>query len=134
MFTPTVSPMESWFSRFWLRLIKDQDTYHLTPQYPVPSPWPNYTYYLDYAYIPTMTAIEIDGAAYHSTPEQLTRDQERQQYLESLGWTVIRFSGSEVRRHSPVASILSGTGLTGDCSSPSGLKFLCPSWWLDDYE
>lgn len=31
----------------------------------------------------------------------------------------------------PVVSILFGTGLTGDCSGPSGLKFLCPSWWLD---
>ncbi|MFL5625176.1 MAG: hypothetical protein ACJ788_06210 [Ktedonobacteraceae bacterium] len=45
MFTPTSSPMEAWFYRFWLRLIKDQSTYHLTAQHPIPSPWPNYTYY-----------------------------------------------------------------------------------------
>ncbi|MFL5624661.1 MAG: endonuclease domain-containing protein [Ktedonobacteraceae bacterium] len=111
MFTPTVSPMEAWFYRFWLRLIKDQSTYHLTAQHPVLSPWHAYNYYLDYAHIPTMISIEIDGAAYHSSPDQLQCDQERQNYLESLGWAVLRFSGSEVRCHSlRVVSTLPGTG------------------------
>src|SRR5258708_10459955 len=98
-FTPQTSPMEDWFHRFWHRILKNDPTYDLTPQHPVPSPWPNYTYYLDYAHIPTMTTIEIDEKAYHSTPEQLQRDQERQRYLEGLGWAVIRFSGSDVWCH-----------------------------------
>jgi very-short-patch-repair endonuclease len=65
-----------------------------------------------------MTAIEIDGAAYHSTPDQIARDQERQNYLESLGWLVIRFTGSAVRCHSPHCVYIARDRIK----------------WLDDYE
>lgn len=34
--------------------------------------------------------VEIDGAAYHSSPEAVARDKRRDSYLESLGYTVLR--------------------------------------------
>ncbi|MES2904438.1 MAG: DUF559 domain-containing protein [Pseudomonadota bacterium] len=34
--------------------------------------------------------LEIDGAAYHSSPEAIARDKVRDQYFESLGYTVLR--------------------------------------------
>lgn len=34
--------------------------------------------------------IEVDGAEYHTSPEQLVRDNSRDRYLESLGHTVLR--------------------------------------------
>ncbi|MFH0874080.1 MAG: endonuclease domain-containing protein [Candidatus Komeilibacteria bacterium] len=39
--------------------------------------------------------IEIDGAT-HSTKGELENDQKRQDYIESLGLTVIRFTNEEV--------------------------------------
>jgi very-short-patch-repair endonuclease len=41
-------------------------------------------------------AIEIDGHDFHSTKEQKATDYQRDRYLQSQGWRVIRFSGSEV--------------------------------------
>jgi very-short-patch-repair endonuclease len=41
-------------------------------------------------------AIEIDGHDFHSTKEQKAADYQRDRYLQSQGWRVIRFSGSEV--------------------------------------
>lgn len=40
--------------------------------------------------INTWLVVEIDGAAYHSTPEAVARDQIRDRYLESLGYSVLR--------------------------------------------
>lgn len=36
--------------------------------------------------------IEIDGQAYHSTPDRFERDRDRQNRLVSAGWTVLRFT------------------------------------------
>jgi very-short-patch-repair endonuclease len=66
-----------------------------TPQYPVKRRIRGY-YYLDFAIPGSLVAIECDGAAYHSTPAQKARDKRRQVELESLGWTVLRFSGSQI--------------------------------------
>jgi very-short-patch-repair endonuclease len=40
--------------------------------------------------------IEIDGAAYHSSPEAVERDKVRDAYFESLGYTVIRIPAKVV--------------------------------------
>ena len=50
------------------------------------------------------TIIEIDGADYHTSPEQIHRDRRRQHKLESWGWSVIRFTGAEVF-HDPIRTI-----------------------------
>jgi len=49
----------------------------------------------DFACIPAKLVIEIDGG-YHQLPEQQTSDEERQEWLESQGFTVIRFTNEEV--------------------------------------
>jgi very-short-patch-repair endonuclease len=41
-------------------------------------------------------AIECDGKAYHSTPEQKAHDRKKNIYLKKNGWRVLRFSGSQI--------------------------------------
>lgn len=40
--------------------------------------------------------VEIDGAAYHSSPEAVERDQKRDRDFESLGYTVLRIPARQV--------------------------------------
>ncbi len=47
----------------------------------------------------TKVAIECDGDRYHSSPEQVRNDMERQTILERLGWNFIRIRGSEYFRN-----------------------------------
>jgi very-short-patch-repair endonuclease len=42
--------------------------------------------------------VELDGEAAHTTPAQLAADARRQGWLESRGFTVIRFTHEEVER------------------------------------
>lgn len=41
-------------------------------------------------------AIECDGKEFHSSPEQLHRDREREEALRELSWSVYRFTGSKI--------------------------------------
>ena len=42
-------------------------------------------------------AIELDGHAWHEkSPDQVQRDKERERFLVSKRWTLIRFSGREI--------------------------------------
>lgn len=60
---------------------------------------------VDFAYPERMLAIEVDGHQVHSTPQALQRDLTRQNALVSLGWTVLRFTWSDVvHRPEKVAS------------------------------
>lgn len=43
-----------------------------------------------------MLIVELDGPRAHSTPAQLLADAARQEFLESLGYTVIRFTDEDV--------------------------------------
>lgn len=52
-------------------------------------------YFADFACVETMTVVELDGE-YHANEEQAAKDRERQRYLESLGWKVIRFRNEDV--------------------------------------
>ena len=51
---------------------------------------------IDLAYPHLRLAIEIDGFRWHSSPERKRRDEQRQNRLVLAGWTVLRFSASEV--------------------------------------
>lgn len=53
---------------------------------------------VDLAYPHLRLAIEIDGFAWHSSPERKQRDEQRQNRLVLAGWTVLRFSAGEVRQ------------------------------------
>lgn len=46
-----------------------------------------------------IAAIELDGLKYHSTPEQITSDYERQIYLENMGWKFRRTTPFEFYRN-----------------------------------
>lgn len=41
-------------------------------------------------------AIECDGKAYHSTPQQKAHDRRKNAYLRRHGWKVLRFSGKAI--------------------------------------
>lgn len=45
--------------------------------------------------------VECDGYQYHSSKEKFTRDRQRDRKLNALGYTVLRFSGSEIHRDPP---------------------------------
>jgi very-short-patch-repair endonuclease len=43
--------------------------------------------------------LEVDGWAYHSTPDRFQRDRERQNRLVAAGWTVLRFTWQDITEH-----------------------------------
>lgn len=43
-------------------------------------------------------AIECDGKAFHSSPEQLEHDERKNIFLEKNRWQVVRFAGTEIYR------------------------------------
>ncbi|HPJ72459.1 MAG TPA: DUF559 domain-containing protein [bacterium] len=45
--------------------------------------------------------IECDGESYHTLPKALARDRARNNDLASRGWSVLRFSGSQIRESLP---------------------------------
>lgn len=55
-------------------------------------------YRIDIALPAYKIAIECDGKAYHSTPEQKARDSRKNAYLKKNGWKVLRFSGSRITK------------------------------------
>jgi very-short-patch-repair endonuclease len=55
-------------------------------------------YRVDFLIRDARLIVELDGHDYHSTKEQLERDAVRQRYLTRGGYTVIRFTGSEIRK------------------------------------
>lgn len=75
------SPMET---RLRLFLV-DLGISHLASQYKVPGT----PYFLDFADPERMIAVEYDGD-YHNEPRQHTRDVERRNRLEALGWRFIQ--------------------------------------------
>jgi very-short-patch-repair endonuclease len=65
---------------------------------------------VDAAYPPLLLAIEVDGFESHSSPDAFQRDRARQNYLVSLGWTVLRFTWHDVvHRPAEVAKIIRET-------------------------
>lgn len=56
----------------------------------------NGEYRLDIAWPAVRFAIEVDGYAWHSSPEHLRRDLSRRNDLEQLGWTLHVFTWHEV--------------------------------------
>jgi len=43
--------------------------------------------------------VECDGAAYHSSTKDAARDRDRNNELTSYGWSVLRFTGSEINQN-----------------------------------
>nr|WP_144922397.1 DUF559 domain-containing protein [Paenibacillus bovis] len=53
-------------------------------------------YRIDIALPAYRLAIECDGKAYHSSPEQKAHDRRKNAYLRRNGWRVLRFSGRQI--------------------------------------
>lgn len=53
---------------------------------------------LDVAWPEARLAVELDGAAFHGSPEQRERDLRRDAALASAGWLVLRFSYRRLKR------------------------------------
>jgi very-short-patch-repair endonuclease len=51
---------------------------------------------VDVAFVELRIAIEVDGFAYHSDRARFQRDRSRQNLLVGLGWTVLRFTWSDL--------------------------------------
>jgi very-short-patch-repair endonuclease len=47
---------------------------------------------VDVAFSRVRLAIEVDGWAFHTTPDRFQRDRQRQNRLIAAGWTVLRFT------------------------------------------
>ena len=43
--------------------------------------------------------IECDGEEYHTLPDALARDKERNNKLTSFGWSVLRYTGKQINRN-----------------------------------
>jgi very-short-patch-repair endonuclease len=62
---------------------------------------------LDVAFDKARVAIEIDGLAFHTDPEQFQRDRTRQNWLVNEGWTVLRFTWDDLmQRHQQVVQTI----------------------------
>jgi very-short-patch-repair endonuclease len=51
----------------------------------------------DVAFEAARVVVEVDGWAYHSGPDRFQRDRTRQNRLVAAGWTVLRFTWSDLR-------------------------------------
>jgi very-short-patch-repair endonuclease len=100
------SPIElafwlAWFTaRYIWRTESDAEAFLARPQHEVEARGNHYR--LDFAFIGdgVKVAVELDGHEFHErTPEQVEKRNGRDADLQSLGWTVIHFSGRQVLRN-----------------------------------
>ena len=73
----------------WEKLRKLNCGYHFRRQHPIGD------YIADFICLQKMLVIEVDGG-YHNKPQQQQEDQWRTKFLESKGYTVIRFNNEEI--------------------------------------
>jgi very-short-patch-repair endonuclease len=59
---------------------------------------PTGVFTLDRAWPEAKLAVELDGARYHTSPEDRRRDLERDALLAAAGWVVLRFTYADVLR------------------------------------
>ncbi|HVA75121.1 MAG TPA: DUF559 domain-containing protein, partial [Acidimicrobiales bacterium] len=57
---------------------------------------PQRRYRLDFAYPALRLAIEVDGFAFHFTPEQMRADNHRSNTLTAAGWMILRYNWWDV--------------------------------------
>lgn len=56
-------------------------------------------YRIDLAIPRYRIAIECDGKAYHSSPNQKAHDRRKNTYLKKHGWKILRFSGRAINNN-----------------------------------
>ena len=50
-------------------------------------------------------ACEVDGFAFHSSKDQIVYDRQRERALTAAGWTVLRFTGTEVHKDAEACAL-----------------------------
>ncbi|WP_131925438.1 endonuclease domain-containing protein [Hazenella coriacea] len=83
--------MDSWLERNLYYQIRNKYKGRIIPQHPLGPYW------IDLALPEYMLAIELDGYKYHSSPKQREHDQRRDTYMFRQGWTVMRFTYTDVQ-------------------------------------
>jgi very-short-patch-repair endonuclease len=76
--------------------------------YTLPLPVSQYAingYRLDLAWPDQKVAVEVDGHDYHKTKEQRSYDAKRDRELMKMGWTTLRFTGSDVYQDADAVAI-----------------------------
>ena len=73
----------------WEELRKLNCGYHFRRQHPIGD------YIADFVCLKKKLVIEVDGG-YHDEPQQQQNDQWRTEFMESKGYTVIRFKNEEI--------------------------------------
>jgi very-short-patch-repair endonuclease len=53
---------------------------------------------VDMAWPSRRVIIEVDGREHHETPEAVLRDRDKQNRLAGAGWTLLRFTWSDIVR------------------------------------
>lgn len=74
----------------YMNFIQETSKYVLQPQGKIAG------YRVDFLVKDTNIVVECDGYEHHKTKEQLTNDCKRQRELTKLGYTIVRFSGTEI--------------------------------------
>jgi len=69
---------------------------NLDKKYSIVREYSVFPYFIDFAFVNQMVAIEIDGSQ-HLLPERKERDDKKDKLLNELGWLVIRVSEKEIK-------------------------------------
>lgn len=59
--------------------------------------YPLFAYVLDFAFPKSCLAVEADGVYWHGLPHVQERDERKDTDLQESGWTILRFTGDEIR-------------------------------------
>jgi len=73
---------------------KGEIRFAVIPQHPVKAGAEEYT--IDFAMPQIKLGLEVDGALFHSTKEQIADDRRRDDLLAQQGWTIVRFTDRQV--------------------------------------
>lgn len=95
---PALAPTESSLEDAIVRILRRYGLPEPVRQHEVARPGHRHPLRLDVAYPPALVDIEGEGDRWHSGTEQLRRDRERANYLTSLGWVLLRYGWTDVRR------------------------------------
>jgi very-short-patch-repair endonuclease len=68
----------------------------LDKKYSIVREYSVFPYFIDFAFLNEMVAVEIDGSQ-HLLPERKERDNKKDKLLNDLGWLVVRISEKEIK-------------------------------------
>jgi very-short-patch-repair endonuclease len=70
----------------------------LDKKYSIVREYSIFPYFIDFAFLNEMVAVEIDGSQ-HLLPERKERDDKKDKLLNDLGWFIIRISEKEIKNN-----------------------------------